>query len=163
MSSARRFLTFAVACCAALLLVAAPASADDKSVSDAWDSEDAAFTQLGKSERREYRAWEKRGFTRDPKLLKIYRRGETLSRKVIAALEAQQPSTPQGAQARDLAISSTKHFAEHFVVLRKFVRTIRADDETAGRKIGKEADRLLKLTESEGEQAKAIFVQLGLD
>lgn len=163
MSLARRFLALAVACCAALLLIAAPASADDKSVSDAWDSQDPAFTQLSASVKREVRAWEKRDFTRDAKLLKLYRRGEELCQKVVAALQAEQPSTPQGTQARDLAIRSTQHLAEYFVAERRFVRAARPGNDAAARKAARETKRLYDLAGDESKQAKAIFVQLGLD
>lgn len=159
----RQVLALAVACCATLLLAAAPASADDKSVSDAWDSQDPAFEQLSASLKREVRAWEKRDFTRDGKLLKLYRRGEQLSLKVVAALQAQQPSTPQGGQARDLAIQSTQHLAGHFVAERRFVRAARPGNAAAARKAAREAERLYDLSVDVGKQAKAIFVQLGLD
>lgn len=148
--------------CALLALPAAPAAADDRSVKAAWDSEDQAFTELGRSVRREVRAWQRRGYTRDAKLLRLYRRGEELSRKVVAVVNAQQPSTPQGTDARNLAIASTSHFAEYFVAERRFVRRMRRGKPASARAAEREALRLDRLTRDEAKRAREIFASLGL-
>ena len=147
----------------ALLTLASPAAADDRGVSDAWDSQDPQFRELSKSMDREIKRWKDRGFTRDGKILRLMKRGETLSRRVVAALEAQQPSTPTGAQARDLAIKSTAHLAEYFVADRKWARAVRPGGTARSRRLARESERLYDLSIAESKQAKTLFVSLGLD
>src|SRR3712207_3593577 len=104
------------------LAVAAPASADDASMDRAWDSQDPQFRELSKSVEREIKAWAKRGHTRDGKLLKLFKRGETLTARVEAAVNAEQPSSPQGGEAKPLIMNSLATLKQHFVWERKAVR-----------------------------------------
>jgi hypothetical protein len=146
----------------ALLLAAPPAIADDASVKRAWDSEDAAFTSLGKSVRREQARWERRGFTRDGKLLRLMRRGERLSRTVVERVTAEQPSSPTGAEARERALRSTSTFAEFFVAERRFIRAMRPRPSRRARRLERRAISLDRRTRREAKRALELFKQLGL-
>ena len=147
----------------ALVSAAPPAVADDRAVSDAWDSQDRQFEELSRSVRREARRWQSRRYTRDGKYLRLMTRGETLSRRVVAALQAAQPSTPTGGQARDLAIRSTAHLADFFVNERRWIRAMRPGGSSRARRLARESKRLFDLSASEADQARPLFRSLGLD
>lgn len=159
MTTARRLLALT------LLLVlasAAPASADDASVKAAWDSEDAAFTELGKSVDRQAKRWADRGFTRDGRLLRLMRRGERLSRTVVERLNAEQPSSPTGTEAREWAIRSTSTFARYFVVQRRFIRAMSPNPSARAQRLNRRARRLNRRSIRQAREGIARFKQLGL-
>ena len=159
MTTARRLLALA-----ALLVLApaAPASADDASVKAAWDSEDAAFSELGRAVERATKRWEARGFTRDGRLVRLMRRGERLSRTVVDRLNAEQASSPTGTEARDWAIRSTSSFARYFVVQRRFVRAMSPSFPPRARRLNRRAVRLYRLSRRQAAEGRKRFEQLGL-
>lgn len=144
--------------------LAAPAAhADDASVKAAWDSEDAAFTKLGKDERRELRRWQDRGYTRDGKLLAYSKTGEELTRKVLSVVEAEQPSTPQGTQAKALVVESLTSFAELFVANRTFVRAMRPGKSAKAQAAEREVIRLDRRARAKAKEALALFKEVGIE
>jgi hypothetical protein len=143
----------------ALLVGAAPAPADDASMKRAWDSQDAAFTQLGKSVEREMRRWAKRGHTRDSKILGLMRRGEALTTTVEQAVNAEQPSTPQGTEAKTWIMKSLATFKQHFATHLKAIP--RAPSKRAVR-YGRQADRLADRSADEAAKAKELLKQVGV-
>ncbi len=155
----RTSLSILILSCALLAGLASPASADDASIKRAWDSEDAAFTTLGKSVAREFDRWARRGHTRDSKLLSLLRRGETLTRTVEQRVNAEQPSSPSGTEAKNWALRSLATFAAHFVAERKAVR---AAPGARAQRLGREADRLAKRSETEAKEAKKHFAAAGI-
>ena len=148
-----------LAVCAAVLLAAAPAAADDASVDAAWDSQDKQFTELGKSVEREFTRWGNRNNTRDGKLLRLLRRGESLTVKVEQAVNAEEPSTPQGTEAKGLILKSLADFKQHFVESRKAVRA--APSQRAVR-LGQRADRLLESSRADAKKAEELLAQVGV-
>ena len=155
-----------LALCAALLLLlvpaAPPAAADDASVKRAWDSEDAAFTELGRSVRREQRRWQARGFTGDAKLLRLLRRGERLCGVVVGRLQAEQPSSEAGGQARDAAIASTTTFAQFFVAERSFVRAAGRPMSARARRLERRVIALDRRSRELADRALALFRSVGI-
>lgn len=151
--------TTVVAALTAALMTASPAVADDASMKRAWDSQDPAFTELGKSVRREFRAWAKRGHTRDAKLLRLLERGETLSIRVEQAVNPEQPSTPQGTEAKTFILQSLATFKAHFAEERKAVR---AAPGRRAQRFGKEADRLFDQSAAEAKKARDLLAQVGI-
>jgi hypothetical protein len=143
----------------ALLVGAAPASADDASMKQAWDSQDAAFTELGKSVDREFRRWARRGHTRDSKIIRLMRRGEALTTTVEQAVNAEQPSTPQGNEAKTWIMKSLASFKQHFATHLQAIP--RAPSKRAVR-LGRQADRLLDRSADEGTKAKELLKQVGV-
>ena len=144
---------------AALLVTAAPAAADDASMKRAWDSQDPAFTELSKSVDREMKRWVKRRWKGDAKLLRLFKRGETLTARVEQAVNAEQPSTPQGSEAKTWILKSLATFKSHFAEERKAVR---AAPSKRARTYGKNADRLYDQSGEEAKQAKALLAQVGV-
>lgn len=151
----RALVTFLIA----LAVAAAPAAADDASVKRAWDSEDAAFTELGKSVAREMSRWQKRGHTRDSKLLRLLERGETLTRTVEQRVAAEPSSSPQGEEAKGWALKSLGSFARYFVAERRFVR---AAPKKSANEIAVLARRLNRQSLAEAKRGVDIFKSLGI-
>jgi hypothetical protein len=144
---------------AILLVGAPPATADDASMKRAWDSQDPAFRELSKSVTREFKRWADRGHTRDGKLLRLLKRGETLTTAVEQAVNAEQPATPQGTEAKTWILKALATFKAHFAEDRKAVRA--APSRRAVRH-GKEADRLFKQSGEEADRAKELLRQVGV-
>ena len=159
MTIAKKLRTVCVAALASALLVAAPAAADDASMKRAWDSQDPAFTELSKSVNREIKAWAKRGHTRDSKLLRLFKRGETLTARVEQAVNAEQPSSPQGTEAKPLIMNALATLKQHFVWERKAVR---AAPSKRAERYGKEADRLWDVGAADAKKARDLLAQVGV-
>lgn len=159
MTTARRLLALTTL---VVLAAAAPAAADDASVRAAWNSEDPAFAELGRAVDRAEKRWEARGFTRDGRLVRLMRRGERLSRTVVDRLNAEQPSSPTGAEARDWAIRSTTTFARYFVVQRRFFRAMAPSYPDRARRLNRRAIRLYRLSRRQAAEGRERFAQIGL-
>ena len=144
---------------AALLMAAAPAVADDASLDAAWDSKDAQFKELGRSVEREFTRWGKRNNKGDAKLLRLMKRGETLTVQVEQAVNAEQPSTPQGSEAKTLILKSLASFKQHFVEHRK---AIRAAPSRRAVNFGQKADRALEASEADAKKAEDLLAQVGV-
>lgn len=159
MPTARRLLALTALL---VLAAAAPASADDASVKAAWDSEDAAFADLGADVTRETRRWVARDFRRDGKMLRLMRRGERLSRRVVDRLQAEQASSPTGTEARDWAIRSTSTFARYFVAERRSIRAASPNPGPRARRLYRRARQLLRTSRRQAAEGRERFKQLGL-
>jgi hypothetical protein len=144
---------------AAALVGAPPAAADDASMKRAWDSQDPAFRELSKSVNREMRRWAKRGHTRDGKLLRLFKRGETLTASLEQRVNAEQPSTQQGTEAKTWILKSLATFKAHFGWDR---RAVRAAPSRRAVRYGKEADRLFEQSGDEAAKAKELLRQVGV-
>jgi hypothetical protein len=136
-----------------LLLPAAPAAADDRSLRDAGRSRDAQFERLGDKTRRTYRAWERTGHP--PRLARRLLRLDRRTRREIVivrrALRGEQPSTDGGATYKRLMFRSLRVFDLAFVwdarAVRAFMRGRRGAADRAWRRSGRFFDRSLRLTE----------------
>ena len=144
---------------AALLVTAAPAAADDASMKRAWDSQDPAFTELSKSVDREMKRWVKRRWKRDAKLLRLFKRGETLTVRVEQAVNAEQPSSQQGTDAKPLIMNALATLKQHFVVSRKAVR---AAPSKRAERYGEEADALFDRGAADAKKARELLAQVGV-
>ena len=148
-----------IAVMAVAVVAPASAAADDASMKRAWDSQDAAFTENGKSFRKELKAWSKRGHTRDAKLLRLLKRGEALLVTVEQAVNAEQPSTPQGTEAKTWILKSLATFKGFF---RSNRSAVRAAPSKRAERLAKEADAFLDQSEKEAKTAKDLLAQVGV-
>jgi hypothetical protein len=101
-------MTRSVALVAALLLLPATASADDRTLREAGRSHDAEFVRLGKAVRAAYRAWNDSGHRprRARRVTRILRRTRRAIDEVDAAVSAEQPSSANGATYKRLLLRS---------------------------------------------------------
>jgi hypothetical protein len=123
-------MTRSLALVAALLLLPATASADDRTLREAGRSQDAEFARLGKAVRGAYRAWSESGSRPRParRVTRILRRSRRLVDVVEAAVSAEQPSSDNGATYKRLLLKSLGEFDR---ALGFDIRAVRA--ATAGR------------------------------
>jgi hypothetical protein len=135
-----------------MLLPAATATADDRSLREAGRSRDAQFERLGDQTRRTYRAWERSGHSR-----RLARRLGRLNRRtrreivvVRRALRGEQPSSDGGATYKRLMFRSLRQFDTALVWdgrgVRAYMRGRRGAARRAWRRAGLHFDRSVRLT-----------------
>jgi hypothetical protein len=135
-----------------LLLPAAPAGADDRSLRAAGKSRDAQFERLGDKTRRTYRAWDRAGHPAHlaRRLLRLRRRTRREIVIVRRALRGEQPSTDGGATYKRLMFRSLRAFDLSLVWdgrgIRAFMRGQRVAADRAWRRHRRLFDRSLRLT-----------------
>jgi hypothetical protein len=138
------------------------AAADDASVKAAWDSEDTAFTALGRSVDRATVRWEKRGFQDDGEILRLLRRGERLTLEVKARVTAETASTPTGEEARGWALRSLDSFAAYFRAERGSRRAWSRHPSARAKRLYRRAQSLRRRSGREAKAGVRLYKTLGL-
>jgi hypothetical protein len=141
----------------------APAQADDRSVKAAWDSADARFAELGRSARREERRWRRRGYTRDGRLLRIFRQSEALTKTVEQRVAAESSSSAKGAEAKAWALRSLRTFAAFFRSQQRLVRLTRPNATARERRERRRSAELDRRTRRQADRGLALFREAGVD
>lgn len=160
-SSPGRLLVAALAAAAALAAVPAPAAADDTSVRRAVCANDAEFRSLGARTNRAHRRWVRRGYRRPGHLLRLLADARTLLAETRTGVEAEQPSSEDGARGKTLYLASFTRFDSALRTERLAVRrTTRNRRWAAGtyRRVRIHVARSLELE----RRARAIFRALGV-
>ncbi len=135
-----------------MLLPAATAPADDRSLREAGRSRDAQFERLGDKTRSTYRAWERNGHPRRlaRRLLRLNRRTRGEIDIVRRALRAEQPSSEGGATYKRLMFRSLRAFDVALVWdrrgVRAYMRGRHGAARRAWRRAGRHFDRSVRLT-----------------
>jgi hypothetical protein len=130
-----------------LLLPAATAPADDRSLREAGRSRDAQFERLGERTRRAYRAWVNSGHSRRwaRRLIRLNGRTGGEIDIVRGALLAEEPSTAGGAAYKRLLLRSLRHFDAALRWdsrgIRRFMRGRRGAARTAWRRAARQFAR----------------------
>jgi hypothetical protein len=138
------------------------AAADDVAIKDAWHSEDARGDAQGERFTREVKRWEKRGFTRDERVLAPLRRAEALARLVWERVNAAEPSTPTGAEAKTWALRALQSSMAGLRATRAAIRVRGRRITRRTRRAWKRAARILERATREGERTEQLFREAGV-
>ena len=103
--------------------------------------------------------WAERDWKGDAKLTKLMKRGQELTARVEAAVNAEQPSTPQGTEAKTWIVKSLATFKAHFA---EHLKAIPRAPSKRAEQYGRKADKLVKQSAAEAKQAKDLLKQVGV-
>jgi hypothetical protein len=157
-------IRLAVLSLVALFAVAlpAPASADDRSVFDAWTSRDADLNKTDKQWKRAFRQWKRSDFRVWKPLYRANKAYAKLGGQVEAAIKAQTASTPKGEETRTFALRGLRSFRQGFTLSARGVRLLARGKRRAASKALNRATKLEKQSNRNIERANEGFKALGL-
>ena len=156
-----RLRLIALAVVAALLALAAPAAADDRSVWAAWSGHDAEGIKLQKRMDRSFKRWERSDFRRWKPAYEASRAVARFMKRVEDEIEAQSASTPKGQETRALALKSVRAFRLSYGQLARAVRLTVRRKPTAARRALRRAVRYEKSAVRYSRRAEQGFKELG--
>ena len=147
---------------AALLLPAAPASADDRSVYEAWTKDDARGERLVKQSKRALNRWERSKFRVWKPAVAAFDALQTHASDAEYFLKSESPSTEQGARAQALALKGLEREWQGYGNLRYAVHLTVDGERRLARHYLKSGARMLRIAAKYGRRANREFKALGL-
>jgi hypothetical protein len=155
-------MTRSLALIAALLLLPATASADDRTLREAGRSHDAEVARLGKAVRAAYRAWNESGYRprQARRVIRILRRTRRVVDEVEAAVSAEQPSSDNGATYKRLLLKSLGEFDRGLALDIGAVRAATAGRHGLARERFRKAARMHRLALRHERQAVEAIAQV---
>lgn len=130
---------------------------DDAAVLRVYESRDADFKRLGKETRAAIGAWQESGNKREEPVLRVIEETRQTLRELRTAVQAEEPSSPRGAEGKKLALEALELFDRSQVLATKGVK-----DVTAGKASGQRTlDEAEELLDSSAKPSKRAVKLLG--
>ena len=153
----------ALAAAAVALALPAAAFADDQSVYNSFHFSHPRFQKLRRDFERGEKHWEDSGYQDPNDAYRACRRTASLSRKVVAKMQAKHTSTATGARARKSAVSGLKYRRRWADAERLAIESfMRFDGAGYIRRHRKARDYIAHAQRDEAE-AQKLFKQAGVD
>ena len=144
-----------------LLMSAAPASADDRSVHEAWIKDDARGERLVKQSQSTLKRWERSEFRVWKPLVRAFDALQTYASDAEHRLKTESPSTEQGAKARALALKAAQREWQAYGNLRYAVNLTVDGQRRLARHYLKSGTRMLRVADRYTRRANRAFKALG--
>jgi len=164
MSQTKNRRRCAVGLAAALALtLPATAAADDQSIYNSFHFSHPRFQKLRQDFERGERRWENSGYQEPGDAYRACRRTASLSKKVRDKMQAKEPSSETGSEAREHAVLGLKYRKRWADAERRAIENFMDFDGAEYIRLHRNAKEHIKRAQEYEAEAQKLFKQAGVD